>query len=114
MKACNKVISNDWFRDCDIVEKNGILFISPYNIELSKRNISNYAVIDQKTSTNKSSALTRGLVGGAIFGIAGAVVGSSTARTSEINTVAIRLCDGKDFTIEVDDNKFKTLIQSLF
>lgn len=114
MKACNKVVSNDWFRDCDIVERSGILFISPYNIELSKKNISNYAIIGQKTATNKSSALTRGLVGGAVFGVVGAIVGSSTAKTNGINTVAIRLCDGKDFTIEIDDDKYKVLIQSLF
>lgn len=114
MKACNKVISNDWFRNCEIVERDGVLFISPYNIELSKKNISNYAIIEQKNSTDKGSTLTRGLVGGAIFGVAGAIVGSSTAKTNAINTISIRFIDGKDFTIEIDDNKYKILMQSLF
>lgn len=114
MRACNRVVSNDWFRDCDIVERDGILSISPYNIELSKRNISDYTVIEQKTSVSKGSALTRGLVGGAVLGVAGAIIGSSTAKTNGINIVAIRFYDGKDFTVEIDDNKYKTLMQSLF
>lgn len=114
MKARNKVVSNDWFRDCDIEERNGLLFISPYSIEISKKTVGNYMVIDQKTSVSKASALTRGVIGGSLFGVAGAVAGSMSAKSNGINTIAIRLNDGKDFTIEIDDNKYKILMQSLF
>lgn len=110
MKAKNKVISNEWFRNCDIAISNNNLIIKPYDILLNKDTIGNYMVVEQKDG----KSATRGIIGGTMFGVVGAIIGSSNAKVQSINTIMIRLKDGKDFTMEIDDEKYKILMMSLF
>ena len=82
-------------------------------IMLNRETVSSYNIIDQTERTKVGSGLVRSAVGGAMFGVAGAMVGAASAKKKKNYMVNIQFFDGKNSTLELDNNIFKLLIGCL-
>ena len=69
----------------------------------------------QATNGKKQGGLGRAIIGGAVAGPVGALVGASTAKSKSVTTVnSYDVCvvfkDGKKFTCEVDKDIYMALM----
>lgn len=114
-RAKNKVIAGD-YEGKMVMSTFGIVSISTgftKSIELTKDNVEEYEVLDEKSRKSAASAVGRAFVGGVILGPVGWLAGLS-AKSKGIHVVAIEFKDGKKSLIEVDDKIYSALIKKLF
>lgn len=71
-------------------------------------------IIDSSSKKSTSSAITRGLVGAAIAGPAGAVIGGVTGKTNDIYHVLVHFKDGKQSLLELDGDMYNKLLKVVF
>lgn len=115
MGAKNQVIGGDY--KGKIVTRSGdkaILstgFLS--SLPLTRENVAEYEVLDEKSRKSASSAVGRAAVGAFFLGPVGLAAGLS-AKSKGIHTVAIQFTDGKKSLLEVDDKIYKAIISQLF
>ena len=114
-KARNKVIAGD-YKDGTVRVSFGTVKISCFIkvIEVNHRTVKRIEVVDDKQKRSTSSAITRGLVGGAIGGPAGAIIGGMTAKTKGVYHISIYFKDGKRSLVEVDDNIYNSILKATF
>ena len=114
-KARNKVVAGDY--KGKLVGGNfGEAFISltmTKFLYLNKDTVCSLAPLDDESQISAASAAMRGLVGELLLGPIG-LVAVVTAKRNEIHIVGIELKDGKRSVIEVDNKKYKSLVQSCF
>ena len=82
-------------------------------IMLTKDNVIGYNIIDSNERTKMGSGLMRSAVGGAVFGIAGAMAGARSAKKKKSYIVDVQFYDGKHAIIEMDNTFFKFFIGSV-
>lgn len=116
MKAKNKVIAGEYegkIVDC-AAGKPYIIVKFMKSLYLDKTNVESYEQISDDHNKSMSSGIARGIVGGALFGVAGAVAGGMSAKTKGIYQISIQFKDGKKSLLEVDDRIYKAIVQSCF
>lgn len=114
-KARNKVIAGDY--KGKLVGGNfGEAFISltmTKFLYLNKDTVCGFTPLDDESQISVASAAMRGLVGELVLGPIG-LVAAVTAKRNGIHAVGIEFKDGKRSVIEVDNKKYKSLVQSCF
>ena len=116
-KAKNKVIAGDYMNGSIKSFLGSIQITVPLHfgvIEVSRKTVSSIEVIDGEHSRATSSVIARGLIGGAIAGPAGALIGGATTKVRGVYQVAIAFKDGKRSLVEVDEDLYKRLIKVAF
>ncbi|WP_102274099.1 hypothetical protein [Cytobacillus massiliigabonensis] len=112
--AQNKVIAGDYEGSIVMGFVTPGIYPTPKTpIELTKENVNSYEVITEEHRKSAASGITRGLVGGALLGPVGLLVGL-TAKTKGTHVIAIEFKDGKKSLIEIDEKLYKALIKRLF
>ena len=116
-KAKNMVIAGDYQGKIVCLNAAGLYiplnFTGSSKVMLDKSQIESYDLITEETRKSASSGIVRGAVGAALLGPVGLLAGVS-AKIIGIHTVAIKFKDGRNSLIEIDDAKYKALIQKCF
>ena len=83
--------------------------------EIKSDVVESYEIVSQGVQKNKGGGLGNALIGGAFFGVAGAIAGGSTkeVRTEKMQ-VAIHWKDGKKSLIECNDTMWSILSKACF
>lgn len=71
-------------------------------------------VVSEEQSKSAVSGAIRGMVGGAIFGTAGMLAGSMSAKNKGVYQLAINFKNGKRSLAEVDEKIYKAIMTSCF
>lgn len=117
-KAKNKVIAGDnkgksiQMTFGQIAIAGGISLLKP--LFINSETVEAYELVTDEHKKSAASGIARGLVGGALLGGVGMIVGANSAKEKGIYQVAIQFKDGKKSLIEIDDNIYKQLIKSCF
>lgn len=83
-------------------------------VPLDKENVAEYEVITDEHRKSAASGVARGLVGGALIGSVGMLAGGLSAKTKGIYNIAFKFKDGKRSLVELNDEIYKSVIQSCF
>ena len=114
--ARNQVIAGD-YKGSWVESHYGMIYFAyvekDKQIYLSKDNVENYSVMDAESHKSAGSAVGRAAVGGMLLGPIGLVAGV-TAKKKGTYTVQINFKDGKRSLIEIDDKRYKALMESCF
>lgn len=113
--AKNTVIAGDYENESIIIKSGKVVIVLGFfkTLEISKKTVEEYEIIDEKSRKSAVSAVGRGLVGSFILGPVGLLAGLS-AKSKGTHVVAIKFKDGKKSLLEIDDKTYKTLIKNLF
>ena len=116
----NKVIGGDYKNSMVNTTFTGKVYISHVKglsnrekIMLNRETVAYFNIIDQTERTRVGSGLVRSAVGGAVFGVGGAIVGAASAKKKKNYMVNIQFKNGKNSTLELDDSIFRLLIGCL-
>jgi hypothetical protein len=83
-------------------------------VEISKETIESWELITEESQKSVSSSLVRGLVGGALLGPLGLVVGATTgSKTTEYN-IAVNWKDGKKSIFLLGTNDYKLFLKIVY
>lgn len=106
--AANSVIKGKY-------EGRGLTFLGDWDFSyISKDTVDHYEVLDQESAKSMSSALTRGIVGGALFGQVG-IAAAVTAKTKNIYTVVVYYKDSDEKSLlEMDDKTYRLFLKQMF
>ncbi len=116
-KAKNAVISGDYKGGKLKKNINCILMNIPLHfglVEISSKTVESIEIIDSSSKRSTGSAITRGIVGAAIAGPAGAVIGGVTGKTKDTYHVLIHFKDGKQSLVELDGDMYNKLLKVVF
>ena len=83
-------------------------------VYITKDTVESYQVMNQNVSTSASSGIARSIIGGALFGNAGALGGAASAKVNISYTIAINFKDGKRSLIEVNEKIYKDIVEACF
>ena len=85
-----------------------------WRLPISKDTVDHYEVLDQESAKSMSSALTRGIVGGALLGPVG-IAAAVTAKIKNIYTVVVYYKDSdKKCMLEMDDKTYRLFLNRCF
>ena len=84
------------------------------SIKFNKDTVETVELQEDQESTSTSSAVKRTVVGGALLGTAGAIVGTSTAKQNHAYKVAITLKDGQRLLALLDEPTYAALEKATF
>jgi len=84
------------------------------SVVIDKSTVLGYEIITDEHRRNAVSGIARGLIGGYLFGSAGTLGGTMSAKNRSIYTIAVDFHDGKRSLIEIDEKKYKAFIKSVF
>lgn len=115
-KVKNEVIAGDYAGRKVRCKRNRIIFDRAFDtpIEVDDATVSRYEVIDQESTKNLTSTLSRGLVGNALFGPVGMMAGVMSAKNATAVLVSIEFKNGDKSLIEIDKSIYKVLLKILF
>lgn len=82
------------------------------NKPLTSKTVERFEVINKDERKSAVSGITRGLIGGAIFGTAGIIGGALSAKNAVEYQIAIYFRDGKKCMIAVDQEIFEAIISN--
>lgn len=111
---CGEVLAGD-FEGCLIRSSNSYLYIDNYiEYTFTKNNISSYEIVSQDTTKSTSSALTRGIIGGALLGPIGLLAGLG-AKNKNCIKIAVYWKDGKKSLIQLTSaSQIETFYKCMF
>lgn len=81
---------------------------------INKDTVESYELVLNESESNKKGSLTKGVIGGATFGLAGAVAGSTSGKTQTKYVVSILFKDGTKALCEFDSQTYQVLIKLLY
>lgn len=85
-----------------------------WRLPISKDTVSHYEVLDQESAKSMSSALTRGIIGGALLGQVG-IAAAVTAKTKNIYTVVVYYKDSDEKSmLGMDDKTYRLFLKQMF
>jgi hypothetical protein len=117
MGAKNKVISGE-YNNYSVVSGFGNIVIcipgTDKKIIIDKSIVDNYELVTDEHRKSASSGIARGIIGGALLGPVGLLVGGLSAKSKGIYIVAIQFKDGAKSLLEIDDKTYKALVKKLF
>ena len=112
--ARNQVIAGDY--DGRAIASSGSVIVISVGVfktvKLNKKTVETYEVITDEHRKSAASGVVRGIVGGALLGVVGALAGVMTAKDKSVYQVAIKFKDGKHSLIEVDEKIFKAISEN--
>lgn len=114
-KASNKVIAGD-YKGKLVGGSFGEAFISltmTKFLYLNKDTVSSLTSLDDDSQISVASAAMRGLVGELVLGPIG-LIAAAIAKRNGIHIVGIEFKDGKRCVVEVDDKRYRSLLQACF
>lgn len=114
-RARNKVIAGD-FKGKLVGGSFGEAFISLTMTKflcLNKETVGSLTPLDDDSQISVASAAMRGLVGELVLGPIG-LVAAATAKRNGIHVVGIEFKDGKRSVVEVDDKRYRSVVQACF
>ena len=114
-RASNKVIAGD-YKGKLIGGSFGEAFISlamTKLLYLNKDTVSSLTPLDDDSQISVASAAMRGLVGELVLGPIG-LIAAATAKRNGIHIVGIEVKDGKRSVVEVDDKRYRNMVQACF
>lgn len=114
-KASNKVVAGD-YKGKMVGGSFGEAFISltmTKFLYLNKDTVRSLTPLDDDSQISVASAAMRGLVGELVLGPIG-LVAAVTAKRNGIHIVGIEFKDGKRSVVEVDDKRYKNMMQACF
>lgn len=114
-KASNKVIAGD-YKGKLVGGSFGEAFISltmTKLLYLNKETVGSLTPLDDDSQISVASAAMRGLVGELILGPIG-LVAAATAKRNGVHIVGIEFKDGKRSVVEVDDKRYRNIVQACF
>lgn len=82
-------------------------------VYLNKETVEDYEILDSSSQTSGTSALSRGVLGGLVFGPVGMAFALS-AKKKGTHVVGIQFKDGERSLIEIDDKIYKRFLTSLY
>lgn len=112
--AKNKVISGE-YEGKVLLTTLGKTFIQIgflKTVELSEI-VESYEVLDEEKTKSASSAVVRGLIGGALLGPVGLLAGGLSAKNKVSKIILLKLKDGKESLIEVDQKIYLSILKTL-
>lgn len=77
---------------------------------LDRSTVQSCELINDDSKKSFGSGLVRGTIGGAIFGLPGALAGASSCKTKNEYIVRVKFYDGKQSTIVLDKNYYKLFL----
>ena len=116
----NKVTAGDYINYSVKDSWNSVILTPPLfsghstNIRLDRNTVRSYNVIAGDQRKSAVSGIARGLIGGYLFGSAGTIGGTLSAKNKGTYTIVVDFNDGRRSLIEIDDKKYKALIRSVF
>ena len=84
------------------------------SIKFNKDSVEKVELQKDQESIDKKSAVSRALIGGALLGGVGAVLGARTAKDKHAYKVAITLKDGKRLLAVLDQKTYEALEKATF
>ena len=114
-RARNKVIAGD-YKGKLVGGSFGEAFISltmTKLLYLNKETVGSLTPLDDDSQISVASAAMRGLVGELVLGPIG-LVAAATAKRNGIHIVGIEFKDGKRSVVEVDDKRYRSMVQACF
>lgn len=81
---------------------------------INKETVERYEVVGEDQYQSFGSSVARATVGGALFGVGGAVAGAASGKKKGIHTVSIIFKDGTKCLCDLDDFMFKMLTVTLY
>ena len=123
-KAKNAVIAGDFNGKAVSISGGKVCIGSGFGSQfyVDRDCVESYEVVNDEHQKSVASGIARGVVGGALFGTAGLIAGSATAKSKGIYQIAIQfksdnpkyITYGKRSLIEVDDKIYKLIVKSCF
>lgn len=116
--ARNSVIAGDYAK-YTVICHGGKVRISelnswdPKTVELNKRTVREYSVVNEKQNKSVAGVVGRAAVGAAVLGPVGLLAGA-TAKNKGTYTVAVTFKDGKKSLLEIDEKRYQALVASCF
>lgn len=106
--AQNRVIEGKY-------KNSPLTFLGDWNHSyINKKYVDHYELLDQESAKSMSSALTRGIVGGALLGPVG-IAAAVTAKTKSIYTVVVYYKDSDEKSLlEMDDKTYRLFLKQMF
>ena len=114
-RARNKVIAGD-YKGKLVGGSFGEAFISltmTKFLYLNKETVGSLTPLDDDSQISVASAAMRGLVGELVLGPIG-LVAAASAKRNGIHIVGIEFKDGKRSVVEVDDKRYRSMVQACF
>ena len=116
MKGSGKVIAGEFTGKLVSSRENkyfpSILLSLTRAFALNTDTVESYEVLNEEQK--QSGSIGRGIVGGTLFGTAGAVVGAMSGKSRQLYQVAVYYRDGGKSLIEMDDITYKLLVKACF
>lgn len=113
--ASNKVIAGD-YKGKLIGGSFGEAFVAlslTKLLYLNRETVESLTPLDDDSQISVASAAMRGLVGELLLGPIG-LVAAATARRNGVHIVGVEFKDGKRCVVEVDDKRYRYMLQSCF
>lgn len=114
-KASNKVIAGD-YQGKLVGGSLGEAFISlsiTKFLYLNSDTVASVTSLDDDSQISVASAAMRGFVGELILGPIG-LIAAATAKRNGFHILGIEFMDGKRSVVEVDDKRYRSIVQSCF
>ena len=114
----SKVIAGDYKGNSILVEPGTVYLAILHgwnkSLLLSKDNIKEYEIMDEKTRKSASSAVGRAFVGSVVLGPLGLVAGLSAKSKTRCVQIAIEFKDGCRSLIELNGKHYKRFLKTMF
>lgn len=81
---------------------------------INKDTVQSYEVVMNDSESSKKGSLTKGLLGGATFGLAGAIAGGTSSKSVSKYLVSIVFKDGSRALCELDGHTYEVLLKLLY
>jgi len=116
MSAINKVLEGK-YKDYNVLNTFGTVAIwknfGDKNIEIDRNLILDYSLVDESYEESFGRQMTRGIIGDLLFGPAGFILGSSTAKQKGIHRIILRYYDGEVSLLEVNEKIYESIQNNL-
>ena len=83
-------------------------------ILINKKTVKNYEILNEEKRKSIFSGVTRGFIGGILFGGVGLLAGGLSAKNKGEYLIAIEFMDGKRSLLNVDSKVYKNIIANCF
>lgn len=114
----SKVIAGDYQGSGILVEPGSVYLAISYGwgktLQLSKDNIKEYEIMDQKTRKSASSAVGRAFLGSVVLGPVGLFAGLSAKSKTTGVQIAIEFKDGGRSLIELSGKHYERFLKTVF
>ena len=81
---------------------------------INKETVESYEDVKNDSGSSKKGALTKGVLGGAVFGLGGAIAGGTSSKNQSKYMVSIIFKDGTKALCELDAHTYEVLLKLMY